>query len=135
MESLLADQVKQELVDLPSAHGGSDEKPPKKGKDVSVSIKQKKDRPSKRPRIYASRAEGKGSEQAKQAKRMKFLERNRVAAAKCRDKKRNWTDNLGFRARDLKEQNALLGATVDTLQEEVFFLKDQIQKHETCDES
>ena len=122
---------------MPSEQGEAGGKPSKKRKEkpLSTSSTQTNTRSSNRPRTYASRAEGKGSEEAKEARRLKFLQRNRIAAAKCRDKKRNWTDNLGNRARDLKERNTVLGATVESLQGEIEFLKSEVQKHKACGET
>ena len=65
-------------------------------------------------------------------KRSKFLERNRVAASKCRQKKKEWTANLEARARDLQNCRNQLGVVVDSLKEEVLFLKGELLQHTNC---
>ncbi|EON69731.1 hypothetical protein W97_08993 [Coniosporium apollinis CBS 100218] len=65
-------------------------------------------------------------------KREKFLERNRVAASKCRQKKKEWTSNLEQQARELTAQRAHLQAYVASLRDEVLYLKDQMLRHSDC---
>ena len=65
-------------------------------------------------------------------RRSKFLERNRIAASKCRQKKKEWTSNLENRARDLQRQNNELRLTVDSCKEEILFLKGEMLKHTAC---
>ncbi len=65
-------------------------------------------------------------------KRSKFLERNRVAASKCRQKKKEWTSNLEVRARDLQTSKNQLTVVVASLKEEILFLKGELLKHSTC---
>lgn len=83
----------------------------------------------------------KGSRASKQAqncdseedvKREKFLERNRVAASKCRQKKKEWTTNLESRARELTTERAHLTAYVASLKDELLFLKGECLKHTNC---
>ncbi|KAJ9637704.1 hypothetical protein H2201_004140 [Coniosporium apollinis] len=65
-------------------------------------------------------------------KRERFLERNRVAASKCRQKKKEWTSNLEQQARELTAQRAHLQAYVTSLRDEVLYLKDQMLRHSDC---
>ena len=65
-------------------------------------------------------------------RRSKFLERNRVAASKCRQKKKEWTQNLETRGRDLQKHNNSLRIMIETLHEEVCSLKDQCRAHVGC---
>ena len=65
-------------------------------------------------------------------KRSKFLERNRVAASKCRQKKKEWTGNLEARARELQNNKNQLAVIVNSLKEEVIFLKGEMLKHTSC---
>ncbi|MBE7181110.1 MAG: bZIP transcription factor [Terriglobus roseus] len=65
-------------------------------------------------------------------KRERFLERNRVAASKCRMKKKEWTSDLESQARDLAAANAQLNACALALKEEVLFLKSECLKHTDC---
>ena len=66
------------------------------------------------------------------AKRSKFLERNRVAASKCRQKKKEWTSNLESRARELQNSKTQLTMMVGSLKEEVLFLKTELLRHTGC---
>ncbi|KAL9102153.1 MAG: hypothetical protein Q9187_009158 [Circinaria calcarea] len=65
-------------------------------------------------------------------KRSKFLERNRIAASKCRQKKKEWTGNLEARARELQNNKNQLAIIVNSLKEEVIFLKGEMLKHTSC---
>ncbi|KAI9891863.1 MAG: hypothetical protein M1814_002248 [Vezdaea aestivalis] len=66
-------------------------------------------------------------------KRNRFLERNRVAASKCRQKKKEWTDNLESGARELRKENTQLTLVVSSLKNEMLFLKGELLKHSSCD--
>ena len=88
----------------------------------------------KRARKYASRGASNTAEPMKteDVKRSKFLERNRVAASKCRQKKKEWTQNLENKARELQKNNSSLRLMVDSLRQEVIFLKGEMLKHNSC---
>lgn len=66
-------------------------------------------------------------------KRSQFLERNRLAASKCRQKKKEWTSNLEQRARELQASRRSLSLLVSSLREELLYLKGEALKHTTCD--
>jgi bZIP transcription factor len=66
-------------------------------------------------------------------KRNQFLERNRVAASKCRQKKKEWTSNLEQRARELQASKTSLSLLVSSLREELLYLKGEALNHTTCD--
>ena len=94
---------------------------------------------SKRSRKSTSRS--KSTEQSSDAirpeirdaeKRSKFLERNRAAASKCRQKKKEWTSGLEAHARDLQNNKAQLEMIVGMLKEEIMFLKCEVFKHTSC---
>ncbi|MCJ1415662.1 hypothetical protein MMC32_001994 [Xylographa parallela] len=65
-------------------------------------------------------------------KRSKFLERNRVAASKCRQKKKEWTNNLEAKARELQNSKNQMALMVNSLKEEVMWLKGEMLKHTGC---
>ena len=65
-------------------------------------------------------------------RRSKFLERNRVAASKCRQKKKEWTQNLEDRGRTLQKGNSNLRILVDSLRQETLFLKGEMLRHGGC---
>ncbi|CAF9938062.1 MAG: hypothetical protein ALECFALPRED_007494 [Alectoria fallacina] len=91
--------------------------------------------PPKRTRKYASRGSNSTNEPSKpeDVKRSKFLERNRVAASKCRQKKKEWTQNLENRARELQKNNNQLRMVVESCRQEVVFLKGELLKHSQCE--
>ncbi|KAJ1905657.1 hypothetical protein LPJ81_001805 [Coemansia sp. IMI 209127] len=65
-------------------------------------------------------------------RRRKFLERNRLAASKCRQKKKMWVQELERRAEDATMQNRSLHIAVAQLKEEVLILKNQLLTHHSC---
>ncbi|KAJ2743500.1 hypothetical protein GGI20_003685 [Coemansia sp. BCRC 34301] len=69
---------------------------------------------------------------AEQQRRRRFLERNRVAASKCRQKKKMWIQDLERRADDVTMQNRSLHIAVAQLKEEVLILKNQLLAHSNC---
>lgn len=66
-------------------------------------------------------------------RRSKFLERNRVAASKCRQKKKEWTQNMEDRGRGLQKDNNNLRILVDSLRQETLFLKGEMLRHSGCE--
>jgi bZIP transcription factor len=74
-----------------------------------------------------------GSTAEGEDKRSQFLERNRVAASKCRQKKKEWTSNLEERARELQASKTSLALLVSSLREELLYLKGEALRHTTCD--
>jgi hypothetical protein len=66
-------------------------------------------------------------------KRKKFLERNRLAASKCRQKKKEWANNLEEQARYQAQENKLLRASVAQLRDECLYLKNFVlTTHSGC---
>ncbi|KAI4127369.1 MAG: hypothetical protein LQ338_003245 [Usnochroma carphineum] len=101
----------------------------------SSTSNESKASPAKRPRKYG-RSVGSSNAQlmssAEEVRRHKFLERNRIAASKCRQKKKEWTQNLENRARELQKNNQSLRMVLDSLRDEMLFLKGEMLKHTTC---
>ena len=92
--------------------------------------------PPKRTRKYNSRKSTESNQDANQVpdtRRSKFLERNRVAASKCRQKKKEWTQKLETRARDLQKDNHNLNMMIESLNEELCVLKTQCAEHSNCE--
>lgn len=111
--------------------------PPESGKKRkrNITIPNENETPTtKRSRKYAMRGSLNNTEPNKpeDVKRSKFLERNRVAASKCRQKKKEWTQNLENRARELQRANSALRMEVDSCRQEILFLKGEMLKHSTC---
>ncbi|KAF9143208.1 Alcohol O-acetyltransferase [Mortierella sp. GBA39] len=73
-----------------------------------------------------------GQDESPEAKRQKFLERNRMAASRCREKKRLQTLKTISDADEITARNQTLHETLDELQEEVRRLKNQILCHRDC---
>lgn len=102
---------------------------------------------SKKPKRLAARSRQKGMDvdgmespavdrhDQRYIKRSRFLERNRLAASKCRQKKKNWVENLEARARELLAFNKALNLEVASLKHEVLQMKVEIARHRKCDSS
>ncbi|XP_005101282.1 cyclic AMP-dependent transcription factor ATF-7 [Aplysia californica] len=65
-------------------------------------------------------------------RRRKFLERNRAAAARCRQKRKHWISNLEKKADELSSTNARLQNEVKLLRGEVAQLKTLLLAHKDC---
>lgn len=65
-------------------------------------------------------------------KRARLLERNRIAAAKCRQKKKQAQECLQQQASDLTQKNTTMHSLVNDLREEALKLKNQLLAHSTC---
>ncbi|KAJ5727483.1 hypothetical protein N7493_005303 [Penicillium malachiteum] len=65
-------------------------------------------------------------------KRRNFLERNRVAALKCRQRKKQWLANLQAKVELFTTENDALTATVTQLREEIVNLKTLLLAHKDC---
>ncbi|CAI7585205.1 unnamed protein product [Penicillium glandicola] len=66
------------------------------------------------------------------AKRAKFLERNRLAASKCRQKKKEHTQKLEFDFKEQSEKREKLLGQIARLRSEVLGLKNEVLKHAQC---
>ncbi|XP_069009947.1 cyclic AMP-dependent transcription factor ATF-2 isoform X2 [Embiotoca jacksoni] len=65
-------------------------------------------------------------------KRRKFLERNRAAASRCRQKRKVWVQSLERKADDLNSMNGQLQNEVTLLRNEVAQLKQLLLAHKDC---
>ncbi|RVD80711.1 uncharacterized protein DFL_008605 [Arthrobotrys flagrans] len=65
-------------------------------------------------------------------KRARFLERNRIAASKCRKKKKIMNQRLEEKSRILVQQNRFLNATLVKLRSDVLRLKQMVLTHHGC---
>ncbi len=129
LENQFREQLEQKEMQPPQAKGKG------KRKRNSANNDPTNLSPPKRTRKYASRRSNTSNEPTKpeDVKRSKFLERNRVAASKCRQKKKEWTQNLENRARELQKNNNQLRMVVDSCRQEVLFLKGELLKHSQCE--
>jgi len=65
-------------------------------------------------------------------KRKNFLERNRIAALKCRQRKKQWLANLQQKVEIFTTENDALAGTVTQLREEIVGLKTLLLAHKDC---
>ncbi|XP_069690378.1 cyclic AMP-dependent transcription factor ATF-2 isoform X2 [Periplaneta americana] len=65
-------------------------------------------------------------------KRQKFLERNRAAAMRCREKRKTWIQELERRAEEMLTTNHQLQSEVASLRAEVAQLKTLLLAHKDC---
>lgn len=65
-------------------------------------------------------------------KRRNFLERNRQAALKCRQRKKAWLGELQNKVETLSMENERLQQTVHTLDEEIARLSSMLVQHRDC---
>jgi hypothetical protein len=65
-------------------------------------------------------------------KRAKFLERNRLAASKCRQKKKKHTQQLEFSFKEQSDKKESLMAEIARLKSEILGLKNEVLKHAQC---
>ncbi|XP_054866874.1 cyclic AMP-dependent transcription factor ATF-7b isoform X4 [Amphiprion ocellaris] len=72
------------------------------------------------------------SEMDPDERRQRFLERNRAAASRCRQKRKLWVNSLEKKAEDLANMNVSLSSEVTLLRNEVAQLKQLLLAHKDC---
>ncbi|XP_055016724.1 cyclic AMP-dependent transcription factor ATF-7b isoform X2 [Boleophthalmus pectinirostris] len=72
------------------------------------------------------------SEMDPDERRQRFLERNRAAASRCRQKRKLWVNSLEKKAEDLASMNVSLTNEVTLLRNEVAQLKQLLLAHKDC---
>ncbi|KAM6947598.1 cyclic AMP-dependent transcription factor ATF-7b isoform 2-T2 [Lycodopsis pacificus] len=72
------------------------------------------------------------SEMDPDERRERFLERNRAAASRCRQKRKLWVNSLEKKADDLVNMNVSLSGEVSLLRNEVAQLKQLLLAHKDC---
>lgn len=87
-------------------------------------------RPSKARKISEASKASTDADTEEPAKREKFLEKNRMAASRCRQKKKQLADELQNRAREERVRRDFLNAEVSQLREEKSALVLQLALHE-----
>jgi len=87
-------------------------------------------KPAKKPRKSKKKLVTKEQEEAK---RKKFLERNRVAADKCRQNRKKWIDDLQEKCHNYSTDNAVKKAALEDMEHEMMQLKSMLLVHSrTC---
>ncbi|KAL3453587.1 Aft1 HRA domain-containing protein [Aspergillus insuetus] len=76
--------------------------------------------------------QGDSKKMTDEEKRKNFLERNRVAALKCRQRKKQWLANLQAKVELFTSENDALTTTVTQLREEIVNLKTLLLAHKDC---
>ncbi|KAK1981740.1 bZIP transcription factor [Colletotrichum cereale] len=74
------------------------------------------------------------AQDAHEGKRDKFLERNRIAASKCRQKKKEWVSDLQETKQGLENQHAQLQMEYNGLVDEVTRMKNELMSHANCND-
>lgn len=93
--------------------------------------KRKRGRPKSQPQmIEAYTADGYPFQVS--SARQSHLEKNRVAAHKCRQRKKEYIGSLESRAREFAAKNRALKENVAVLREEVLSLKNEVLRHAGC---
>ncbi|XP_034429450.1 cyclic AMP-dependent transcription factor ATF-2 isoform X2 [Hippoglossus hippoglossus] len=87
--------------------------------------------PAQNPPITGGRRRRATSENPDE-KRRKFLERNRAAASRCRQKRKVWVQSLERKADDMNSVNGQLQNEVTLLRNEVAQLKQLLLAHKDC---
>lgn len=72
------------------------------------------------------------TEQDEDEKRRNFLERNRQAALKCRQRKKAWLSDLQVKVEDLALENDQLAAQANAFREEIINLRTLLLAHKDC---
>ncbi|KAK4046531.1 Transcription factor [Microbotryomycetes sp. JL201] len=96
-----------------------------RGRATSSSVKDELSEDGASPR-------GKGPLDPEEEKRRNFLERNRQAALKCRQRKKAWLANLQSKVEMLTTDNETLQSTVTNLKEEIQSLRAILAAHANC---
>ncbi|KAL9054152.1 MAG: hypothetical protein Q9162_004335 [Coniocarpon cinnabarinum] len=73
-----------------------------------------------------------GRKMTDEEKRKNFLERNRVAALKCRQRKKQWLANLQTKVEIFTQENDALSTQCSQLREEIINLKTLLLAHKDC---
>ncbi|KAF4493545.1 Transcription factor atf21 [Fusarium agapanthi] len=68
----------------------------------------------------------------KDPRRRRILERNRIAATKCRLRKRDEASALASQEQAMEDQNRYLSSCFDSLTAEIYHLKTQLLQHTDC---
>ncbi|PLW26785.1 hypothetical protein PCASD_23420 [Puccinia coronata f. sp. avenae] len=80
----------------------------------------------------AAQPSSSGKPETEEEKRKNFLERNRQAALKCRQRKKAWLANLQTKVEYLSTENETLQMTINSLREEIDSFRSILVSHKDC---
>lgn len=104
-----------------------DTKPPKRGRKTSSQQVSDSGNESDENNLMKN-----GKPETDEEKRKNFLERNRQAALKCRQRKKQWLQNLQAKVEFYGQENDQLTSQVTSLREEIVNLKTMLLAHKDC---
>ncbi|KAF4451472.1 Transcription factor atf21 [Fusarium austroafricanum] len=145
-ESMFAPTRNSSKSSLPSVKSlDSSTKPRRSSRSTKTQQEPPAEPPSKTPRRRrASKAasikeeedeDEDGAELDESDKRNKFLKRNRIAASKCRQKKKEWVSNLEDTRYGLEHENNALHKQYNGLVDELSTIKNQLMQHASCNDA
>ncbi|TQS38941.1 hypothetical protein Golomagni_00544 [Golovinomyces magnicellulatus] len=73
-----------------------------------------------------------GKKMSDEEKRKNFLERNRIAALKCRQRKKQWLNSLQAKVEVYATENEGLNAQIQALRDEIVHIKTLLLAHKEC---
>ncbi|KIW02183.1 hypothetical protein, variant 3 [Verruconis gallopava] len=104
----------------------------KRSKGNNGAAQEADDREDDEEEMSPPAAENNTKKMTDEEKRKNFLERNRVAALKCRQRKKQWLANLQAKVELFSTENDALSQTVTQLREELVNLKTLLLAHKDC---
>ncbi|KAI0897786.1 hypothetical protein F4806DRAFT_494517 [Annulohypoxylon nitens] len=116
--------------DTPESHSSQHTVTPEDGSGTHSFLHQESP-PTKRRTQRGKKDMDQGTEVAK---RNRFLEKNRVAATKCRQKKKEWVSDLEETRFGLESQNNHLQLEYSSLRNEITQIKSQLMEHASCND-
>lgn len=130
--------VHEKLDSQSASLAPSSESPKKRKRSTAPAVKELiPEPPPKRTRRNAAQSaasddQNVDADELDQVRRSRFLERNRVAASKCRQKKKVWIDKLELQLREQHARRNSLQLLVESLNNEAFYLKVEMMSHTGC---
>lgn len=97
--------------------------------DREPSVKRSKKVTPKKARRQSSANTVSEDSESDAESRQRSLERNRLAASKCRQRKKEWVDELAHKAEKMTRENEYLKQMLVQLKEETLYLKSQLIMH------
>ncbi|KAH8801693.1 hypothetical protein F5884DRAFT_757343 [Xylogone sp. PMI_703] len=126
--------------DRDSSQSSNGDSPPltrttrKRGRPTAAAAAQAEGEPAPVKKTRQRKKKKQPSKEEMENKRKKFLERNRLAASKCRSKRKDWTQALEQRYKELTVQHNQLVAEYEGVKAEIDCLKTQLMMHKSCND-